>query len=122
MDNDQEIIIATLGAAGWEKTDKANVVSMAEMQYDNGQMHLELEHDPQDDSLIFRMFGPHGELFFVVYYKEKLAVWLQGLIAIQDALNEQNYQEYIRQLLPICPLFVDTGEDLVPLIDDETAL
>ncbi|MDY0094760.1 MAG: hypothetical protein RBT80_18860 [Candidatus Vecturithrix sp.] len=118
MHNDKDIIIATLGAAGWQKTDKAKVVSMAEMQYDNGQMHLEIEHDPQDDSVIFRMFGPHGELFFVAYYTEQLTAWLQALIAIQDALNEQNYQEHIRQLLPICPLFVDTGEDLVPLLDD----
>ena len=121
MNSDKDIIIATLGAAGWEKTDKAKVVSMAEMQYDNSRMHLEIEHDAQDDSLIFRMFGPHGELFFVVYYEEKLATWLQALIAIQDALNEKNYQEYICQLLPIYHLFVDTGEDLVPLINDEVS-
>jgi hypothetical protein len=122
MMNDKNTIIETLSAAGWKKTDKANVVNMAEMEYDNGQMHLEIEHDPQDNSVVFRMLGPHGELFFVAYYEDKLTPWLQALIAIQNALNEKNYQEYIRQLLPICPMFIDTGEDLVPLIDNETAL
>lgn len=120
MNDDKDIIIETLGAAGWAKPDKAKVVSMAEMEYDNERVHLEIEHDPSDDSLIFRLFGHHGELFLVVYYKEQLSEWLHALIAIQNKLDEQNYQEYIRQLLSICPIFFDTGEDLVPLVDDDT--
>ncbi|MBN2135400.1 MAG: hypothetical protein JW737_06680 [Acidobacteria bacterium] len=119
MNTDKDLIIETLDAAGWKKTDKARIVSMAEMEYDNNQMHLELEHDDSDDSVIFRMFGAHGELFFVAYYEDKLTEWLNALIAIQDFLNEQNYQEYIRQLLPICPLYIDNGEDLIPLTDDD---
>jgi hypothetical protein len=57
-----DIIINQLSSAGWNKTDKTKTSPVAELEYDNGNMHLEVEHDDSDNLVIIRIPGSDGVL------------------------------------------------------------
>lgn len=117
---DQTLILESLENAGWVKTDKASVITLAELSYRNEFMTIEVEHNWRRSVIFFRLFSDDGDIFFMVEYREKLNELLKVFIALQDKISPANYNDYIRKILKLCPnSFLDSGDDLIPLIDDE---
>jgi hypothetical protein len=54
----------------------------------------------------------------MAYYEKSLDDLFNLLIKWQDKIDRESCVGFARELLKICTVYVDTGEDMVLLVDD----
>lgn len=127
MSNNQEqqhaedaVIIKTLSEAGWKKTVKGEAVGKADMEYDNGSVTLVVERGSDPGWLDLSVFDRSEEgSDFSLNCPGKLNEVLVAIISFQDKISFEDYKQYLTQLLQVCSeIYVDDGDDFVPLVED----
>lgn len=117
---DDAQIIKTLTEAGWKKTLKAETVGKAEMEYDNGSVTLVVEPGSDPGWLDLSVFDRSDQgSDFSLDCKEKFTEALTTIISFQDKISFDDYKQYLTQLLQVCEVYVDDGDDFVPLLEND---
>jgi hypothetical protein len=125
---ERSAITASLAAAGWsgplEEESFAQNLWLdpeASMEYENDSMLLDLEYNAEKKSVYFTISAHTGEsIQLVIEYGKKLDELLQTVIDFQDEISPNNYRQFLRRILKVCPSTrVDTGDETLELVDDE---
>ncbi len=117
----QDTLVEMLTTAAWKKTRKGQIFDKAELEYANNQMHLEVEYGDRHDSLYLTLADRTGkEIALVIRFEKKLEDIIRAITDFQDKITPSNFREHVRTIVRMgVPVFVDTGEELVPVVDDE---
>jgi hypothetical protein len=117
----QDLLVEALTAAGWKRTRKGQLFDKADLEYANNQMHLEVEYGDRHDSLYLTLADRTGkEIALVIRFEKKLEDTIRTITDFQDKITPSNFREHVRSIVRMgVPVFVDTGEELVPVVDDE---
>lgn len=125
-------LVSSLSEGGWEGTaanllfDQGKEVHFAaRMEYENTKMSLSLSFDPTVNSIYLGLYELNNEqgIELVIHTEECLDEILPILVEMKDFVSSQNYKDYIRKMIKVCPR-IDTaivdeeGEKLIPIIDD----
>src|SRR5262245_16324706 len=116
----EESIIKTLTDAGWKKTTKGETFGKADMAYDNGSVTLEVETSWKPGWVNLSIYDRSGDgSDFSMNCPDNLSQLLVAIVSFQDKISFKDYKRFLSQLVGICPkIYVDTGDELVPLVDD----
>ena len=114
-------LVKTLGDAGWKKTHKGEQLGKAEMEFNNGKVTLQMGTTSEPGQITFSIFeSPQEGSDFVLECPDKIGDVLKTVISFQNNISFDDYKQYLSQLVQVCPkTSVDTGDDLVPLIEDD---
>jgi len=117
----QDTLVEMLTAAGWKKTRKGQIFDKAELEYANNQMHLEVEYGDRNDSLYLTLADRTGkEIALAIRFGKNLKDIIRTITDFQDKITPSTFREHVRTIVRMgVPVFVDTGEELVPVVDDE---
>lgn len=117
----QDTLVEMLTAAGWKKTRKGQLFDKAELEYANNQMHLEIEYGERHDALYLTLADRTGkEIALMIRFEKKLDDIIRTITDFQDKITPSNFREHVRTIVRMgAPVFVDTGEELVPVVDEE---
>jgi hypothetical protein len=121
-DQDQEValIIKTLSEAGWKKTVKAESLGKAEMEYNNGSFTLVVEQGSDPGWLDLSVFDSSDQgSDFSLDCKGRISEVLKTIVSFQDKISLTDYKQYLTELVKVCEIYVDTGDDFVPLVEDD---
>jgi len=116
----ETLIIEMLTKAGWHKTIKGETFKKADMEYQNDTMELEVECNSKGNSVYLSIYDKSGlGMDLAIEFKDKLLELLKTIISFQDTISPTNFREYVRMIKAVCPsIYVDIGDKLVPLIDE----
>jgi hypothetical protein len=118
-EKNQKFLIKILQESGWTKTEKGEAFGVAELEYNNDEMILQVDHLLDNESIAFRLFSNSQELFLIIKFEDSLREIINKIINIQDDIAVDNCKVLLKQLISICPeIYVDTGEELIPLVDE----
>jgi hypothetical protein len=117
----ENLLVKTLSDAGWKKTLRGEKLGKPEMEFNNGHVTLQIGTRPEPGWITFAIFDSPGEgSDFALECPDKLADVLKTVISFQNKISFDDYKQYLSQLVQVCPkTYVDTGDDLVPLIGDD---
>jgi hypothetical protein len=117
----ENLLVKTLTDASWKKTDRGEKLGKAEMEFNNGKVTLQMGTAFEPGQVAFAIFeSPEEGSDFVLDCPDKLADVLKTVISFQNQISFDDYKQYLSQLVQVCPkTYVDTGDDLVPLIDED---
>jgi hypothetical protein len=117
----ENLLVKTLTDAGWKKTHRGEKLGKAEMEFNNGEVTLQIGARSEPGWITFAIFDePEEGSDFALECPDKLADVLKTVISFQNKISFDDYKPYLSELVRVCPkTFVDTGDDLVPLIDDD---
>ncbi len=118
--HDTALIMEVLQQAGWSKTDRATVFGVADLTYQNETLEVGMVYEWTDNLRYFHITHTTQELSLAIAFETNLQELLQLVVSFQDQMSSDNFRSYIRALLNLCPsTYVDTGDELIPLKDDE---
>ena len=118
---DRDTIIATLRAAGWERTETGELCGSANLVFDNGTLALEVDHTDSRErrsmNLVF-IRADGDEVMIHVSFGERLPQVLSAITARQAAIDGERWRDLVDDVLRICPdgVFAYDGDELVPLV------
>ena len=117
----ESLLVKTLSDAGWKKTHRGETLNKPEMEFNNGQVTLQIGTRPEPGWITFTIFdSPDEGSDFALECPDKLAAVLKTVISFQNKISFDDYKSFLSELVQVCPkTYVDTGDDLVPLIDDD---
>ena len=117
----ESLLVKTLSDAGWKKTHRGETLNKPEMEFNNGQVTLQIGMRPEPGWITFAIFDlPDEGSDFALECPDKLAAVLKTVISFQNKISFDDYKSFLGELVQVCPkTYVDTGDDLVPLIDDD---
>ncbi len=104
----------TLLDSGWERTTAGQAFELAHMRYRNEYVNITTQHDWEDESLLIHVsdFGYTVGVRGVVSYQEGLEDFLTVLIAWQDRVTLENFDDLLRA-------FARNGHDAYRLDGDD---
>jgi len=117
----ENLLVKTLTGAGWKKTHRGEQLGKAEMEFNNGKVTLQIGTASEPGQVTFSIFeSPQEGSDFILECPDKFADVLKTVISFQSNISFDDYKQYLSQLVQVCPkTYVDTGDDLVPLIEDD---
>lgn len=117
----KNVLVGTLLGAGWKKTQKGLLFDKPELEYSNGATHLQVEYGDTKNTLYFTIADRSGkQLCLVIRFQKKLEDVLRAITNFQDTITPSNFREHVRTLVGMSvPVFVDTGDELVPVVDED---
>ncbi|MCG7527755.1 hypothetical protein MHW47_25365 [Streptomyces sp. OfavH-34-F] len=112
-EQDRNHIIDRLKSAGWKMAAGAERLGRAALEYDNGQMLLEVEQDFERRELTFSLTSPSGEgLTVYPVYGDALEPTLDALTGFQTRITPENFRITLIELVEACPeVYMQDGED-----------
>jgi len=116
-----DLLVKTLSDAGWKKTHRGEKLGKPEMEFNNGEVTLQIGTRPEPGWITFAIFdSPEEGSDFAIDCPDKLASVLKTVISFQNKISFDDYKQYLSELVQVCPkTYVDTGDDLVPLVDSD---
>ena len=123
--NERKIVLEHLASNGWKtevwQDDRQNGVIIEpeiEAKYEGPILDLYLEYQGKNHFLVFGMLTDGGELLLRLrlYPKNNLLQLLMQITKVQLTLDNDNYPELVKALIPLCdPLLIETEEGLFQL-------
>jgi hypothetical protein len=117
---EQSVIIQMLTSAGWKKTGRGELSNVANLEYQNKMMDLEVDYHDEDGSIYLSMYD-HDEngIELIIYFHDKLGELLSVISSFQDEISSTNYKDYLEKILTVCPCtYLDTDGEHVLLTND----
>jgi len=116
----EALLIKTLTGAGWKKSVRGEKLGKADMEFNNGEVTLQVHTRSDPGWIIFSIFeSPEEGSDFAIRAPNELATVLNTITSFQNEISFDNYKEYLSQLVAVSPeIYVDTGDDLIPLKDE----
>jgi hypothetical protein len=117
----ENLLVKTLADAGWKKTFRGEKLNKPEMEFNNGKVTLQIGTRPNPGWMTLGIFDtPEEGSDFALECPDKLADVLKTVISFQNKISFDDYKQYLSELVQVCPkTYVDTGDDLVPLLDED---
>jgi hypothetical protein len=116
-----DLLVKTLAGAGWKKTYRGEKLNKPEMEFNNGEVTLQIGTRPDPGWITLAIFDePEEGSDFALECPDNLADVLKTVISHQDKISFDDYKQFLSALVQVCPkTYVDTGDDFVPLIDND---
>ncbi|MCP4359808.1 MAG: hypothetical protein GY796_17510 [Chloroflexi bacterium] len=100
----------------------------ASMNYDNGNVVLQVDYIAKNRTIDFKIGNYFGErILLTIFFQNKLREIVDTIISFQDEITTENYDEHLTEIVRVCPegtfAFNDDSEDeddrLIQLTIDE---
>lgn len=93
----------------------------AVMDYQNDGIELVIQYCAEDNSVDFSINEGSDGIDFVIKFEDKLKEVLDEIVNFQNSISLDNYKNYIRQILKVCPLtFIVLDDKVVQLGDKQS--
>lgn len=107
----------TLLAAGWSIDPGYEFLGIADLVYQNGRVEVECEYIQESDHLRITIYRRLVDVDVSFTVKDTLTSLLEVIVEYQDRLDEDNWDQFLRSLLAVCPdavaLTADDSGDVV---------
>ncbi|GAA1662403.1 hypothetical protein GCM10009765_09810 [Fodinicola feengrottensis] len=108
-----------LKAAGWSREESAENLDWPDFAFENDDADLEFSYTPGDDWVRLGLLTEENEGYLKIDFDSKLDALLDAVVAVQEKLNADYWDQFIDELLAI-PVRVyavggDDGDELTEL-------